>query len=124
MIKKTIKVEENSILRTEYTRLQDAIDKILEALGKIYIVSASESYRNYNIEENLSINPNTVVGYTTEMDAKSPTVDVYLDESRIPEGYNFDNARFCLLAIVDTENKKVNSIVKAYILSSNGKDIE
>lgn len=124
MIKKTIKVEENSILRAEYTGLQDAIDKILEALGKIYIVSASESYHNYTIDDKLSINPTKVVGYTTEMDAKSPTVDVYLDESRIPEGYNFDNARFCLLTIADTENKKVNSIVKAYVLSSNGEEIE
>lgn len=123
MIKKSIKVEEGSILRTDYTGLQEAIDVALRVFGKIYIVSASESYRAYYMTDSLMINPSNVVGYITEMDANSPTVDVYLDEARIPEEYNFDNARVCLLTIADAKHKEIKKIVKGYILSSNGKEI-
>ena len=124
MLKTTIGVYKNSNIRTNYTGLQDAVDRTIKDYGRIYIVSSHEAFKNYTIESNLSINPTNIVGYLTELDINSDTVDVYLNESRIPKGYDFSTAKLCMLVIADTKAKVVQKIVKAYILSGNLLEIE
>lgn len=124
MLKTTVKVYKNSNIRTEYTGFQEAIDKAIKDYGRIHIVSSSEAFKNYRIDSNLSINLASIVGYLTELDVNSDTVDVYLDESRIPKDYDFSTAELCMLVVADTKAKVVQKIVKAYILSSNLFEIE
>lgn len=124
MLKTTVGVYKNSNIRTNYTGLQDAVDRAIKDYGRIHIVSSHEAFKNYTIESNLSINPTSIVGYLTELDINSDTVDVYLNESRIPKGYDFSTAELCMLVIADTKAKVVQKIVKAYILSGNLLEIE